>query len=379
LLNRIRKTSTVMFLFAAISLSCAAQEPFPGEPAQPSSPPAQQPPQGRSQIALPPPVPDDQINPPTIRVNTSVVLVPTLVEKSSGAVVYGLKPQDFKLLDNGVEQKVRVDEDQDTDPISLVICLQRGRDAPLEYDIFARLASLLELFTGQGRGEVALVVFDSRPVYLEGFDKDTTYIQRDLQQLPEGDGGAAILDAVGFSVDLLDHRPPDHRRVLLLISESRDHGSRNVTIPQLVERIGTSNTLVLSLAFSPSKAELIDWGRGNTDGGTELNLFAPLVMTINAMRKNTPKTLASLSGGEYAPFTRDKGFENRVAEVADHARNRYMLSFRPSDLTPGLHRIQVSLTQNYGVRIVARSSYWAVNDAAPDTPVNSPAATPAKP
>jgi hypothetical protein len=297
------------------------------------------------------------------------------VEKPGGAVVYGLKADDFKLLDNSVQQKVRVEEDLDSDPVSLVICIERGRDAPLEYDTFARLGPLLELFTGEGRGEVALVVFDSKPVFLQGFEKDTTYIERDLRQLPEGDGGAAILDAVGYSVELLENRPQNHRRVLLLISESRDHGSRHVTIPELVERIGTTNTLVLSLAFSPSKAELIDWGKGNTNGGSELNLLAPLMMTINAMRRNTPKTLASMSGGEYAPFTKERGFENRVAEVANHSRNRYMLSFRPTDLTPGLHTIQVSLTQNYGARVVARGSYWAVNDAAA-APTNSPTSSP---
>ena len=314
----------------------------------------------------------EQFAAPTIRVNTTVVLVPTLVEKSSGAVLYGLQPKDFTLLDNGVPQNVHVDEDLDSSPVSLVICVERGRDAALEFDKFAHLGPLLELFTGQDRGEVALVVFDSKPIFLEGFEKDTAYIQRDLQNLPPGDGGAAILDAAGFSIGLLENRPADHRRVLLLISETRDHGSHLVTIPQLVERIGTSNTLVLSLTFSPSTAELIDWGRGNTDGGTELNLMAPVVMAINAMRKNTPKALASMSGGEYAPFTREKGFEDRVAEVANHARNRYMLSFRPTDLTPGLHTIKVSLAENYGARVVTRNSYWAVNDAAPDPQSVSP-------
>ncbi|HTW47314.1 MAG TPA: hypothetical protein VMD92_05155, partial [Acidobacteriaceae bacterium] len=248
----------MLLLIAALCGSCAAQEPFPGEPA------AQQPPAQAQQPApvanLPPPVTESQLAPPTIRVNTSVVLVPTLVEKSSGGVVYGLQPKDFTLLDNGVPQIVHVDEDLDSSPVSLVICMERGRDAALEFDKFARLGPLLELFTGEDRGEVALVVFDSKPVYLEGFEKDTTYIQRDLQELPPGDGGAAILDAAGYSIGLLENRPADHRRVLLLISETRDHGSRVVTIPELVERIGTSNTLVLSLTFSPSKAELIDWG-----------------------------------------------------------------------------------------------------------------------
>jgi len=361
----------LLIIFSLAAPLCAAQQPFPGEPPsqpQPAQPqqqaepfpgePAQQPP---SQQPTPQDFPaDPNLNLPTFRVSTSVVIVPTLVEKASGEVFYGLKPQDFSVFDNGVEQKVHVDDDLDTQPVSLVVCLERGRDAPLEFDKIAKLGPLLELFTRNGRGDIALVAFDSRATWVEPFSQDTDSISHDLRQMPAGDGGAAILDAVGYSVNLLEQQPPDHRRVLLLISESRDHGSRHFNIPQLVERIGTSNTLVLSLVFSPSKAEIIDWGRGNAEGGSELNILAPLLMTMNAMRRNTPKTLAELSGGEYDPFTKEKGFEMRVAEVASHARNRYILSFHPTDPTPGLHSVQVKLTQDYGAHVVARNSYWAI-------------------
>ncbi len=342
-------------------------QPFPGEPQdqpqnQPQNPPAQtQPAQPSAQPRAPqyfPADPNEEM--PTFRVSTSVVIVPTLVEKSDGEVLYGLKPQDFSVFDNGVQQKVQVDDDLDTQPVSLVVCVERGRDAPLEFDKIGKLGPLLDLFMRNGQGQIALVAFDSRATWVEPFSQDTDTITHDLRQMPAGDGGAAILDAVGYSVNLLEQQPPDHRRVLLLISESRDHGSHHFNIPQLVERIGTSNTLVLSLVFSPGKAEIIDWGRGNTNGGTELNILAPLVMTVNAMRRNTPKALAALSGGEYDPFTREKGFETRVAEVASHARNRYILSFHPTDLTPGLHTIQVKLTQDYGAHVVARNSYWAI-------------------
>jgi VWFA-related protein len=309
-------------------------------------------------------VPTSQIEPPTIRVNTTVVLVPTLVEDRTGQVIYGLKPSDFLLLDNGAQQKVRVDEEMDTAPVSLVICIQRSRDATLEFDKFARLGPLLQLFTGGNLGEVALVAFDSKPVYLEGFQQDTSYIERDLQQLPEGDGGAAILDAVSFSLNLLESRPDDHRRVLLLISETRDHGSRHVSIPQLVERIGTTNTLVFSVSFSPSKAEMSDWAKGHSIGGSNIGLLAPVIMAANAMRRNVPKSLAEMSGGEYEPFSREKAFEDRISEAAKHARNRYLLSYAPSDPSPGLHTLQVKLTQNYAARVVARANYWAVNDSA---------------
>jgi len=352
---------TLGLLLAALPLA-RAQQPFPGEPAQaPAKPPTQQ-----AAPALPAP-PDANLNPPTFRVSTNLVVVPTLVEKPDGAIVYGLKPTDFALYDNGVQQKIQVDDDLDIQPVSLVVCVERGRDAPLEFSIIRHLGPLLDLFAGGNRGDVALVAFDSRPVWVDPFTSNTDLIAHDLIELPAGDGGAAIVDAVGYSVNLLEQQPANRRRVLLLISESRDHGSHRFNIPQLVQRIGTSNTLVLSLVFAPSKSEIINWARGNTGDGPELNMLAPLLMTVNAMRRNTPRTLAALSGGEYAPFTREKAFEKRVAEEANHARNRYILSFHPTDLTPGLHTIQVKLTQDYGARVIARNSYWMIRrDDGPD-------------
>jgi VWFA-related protein len=350
--------STVLLLLAHVSF---AQEPFPGEPA--NAP--QAPPQPAPQPAKP--VPDQDL-PPTIRVNTSVVLVPTLVEKASGEVVYGLTEKDFSVEDNGVKQNIHVDDDLDMEPVSLVVCIQRGRSSILEFEKIAKLGPLLDLFTAGGRGEAGLVVFDSKPLYLEAFTRDTTFITDDLHQLQPGDGGAAILDAVGYSIDLLEHRPPDHRRVLLLISESRDHGSRKVNEQELVQRIGTSNTLVLSLTYSPTKASLIEWGKGDPEGGAASSLIPLLMSAVAAMHKNAARQIAVMSGGEYAAFTKEKGFQDRVAELASHARNRYILSFRPTDLTPGLHTIQVKMNNDYNVRVVARTSYWAVNDVAGPSP-----------
>jgi VWFA-related protein len=347
----------VSMLTVALAVPLWAQQPFPGEPAQTQRQPAA----AKAATRQPVDPRDPDLYLPTFRVSTSVVLVPTLVEQADGEVLYGLKPKDFEVLDNGVPQKVQVDDDLDSQPVSLVVCVERGRDAPLEFDKIGKLGPLLQLFTGDGLGQAALVAFDSDPTWVEPFTDNSDAITSDLRNMPAGNGGAAILDAVGYSVNLLEQQPPDHRRVLLLISESRDHGSRHFNVPELVERIGTSNTLVLSLVFSPSKSEIINWGRGEPRvGAGDLNLLAPLMMTMNAMRRNAPKTLAELSGGEYDPFTKEKGFERDVAQVASHARNRYILSFHPTDVTPGLHTIVVKLTQDYGARVVARNSYWAI-------------------
>ncbi len=298
---------------------------------------------------------------PTFRVNTNLVLVPTLVEQKSGEVIYGLGADAFTLTDNGVPQKIHVDDDLDMTPVSLVVCLQKGRTSELQFAKFARLAPLLNLFLGNGNGEVTLVEFDSQIEFRESWTKDTDLLQNDLQGLEPGDGGAALLDAAGYSIDLLERRPADRRRILLLLSESRDHGSKLVSAPDLVERIGTSNTLVLSLTWSPAKAEFLDQ-LTNPGSGSLLSLA---VLAANAMKRNAAKSLAVMSGGEAASFTSEHAFEDRVSELASHARNRYMLSFHPTELTPGLHRLQVQLKNDLPAQVVARTDYWAVSQNDP--------------
>jgi len=233
--------------------------------------------------------------------------------------------------------------------------------AGLEYDKVAKLGPLLDLFLGDGRSEAALVGFDSTPQLVRDFTRSTEDLTDDLRHFATGDGGAAILDTVSYAVDLLQTQPKEYRRVLLLLSEERDHGSKHIKPDKLVERIGLSDVLVLSLTFSPSRAEILHDLKDNGDQRT-MSMMSTLLMAVQGMKKNVAKQIAIMSGGEYAPFTREKAFEDRVAEVSQHARNRYLLSFHPTDPSPGLHTLRVHLTQDYGAYIVARANYWALGD-----------------
>lgn len=332
-----------------------AQEPFPGEPAHLPKQTEQQ----QEQIYGPvhPPLPSQQ-DPGVLRVTSNLVLVPTLVEGKDGSIIYDLKASDFSVYDNGQLQQAQLDENMDSAPLSLMICVERGRDAPLVAEEIRQLGILLQLFAGGGQTQFALVTFDSAPTYRDGFSSNPSDVEQDLADMGPGDGGAAILDAVGFSLDVLEHQPANSRRVLLLVSETRDHGSVNMNIPSLVQRIGQSNTLVLSLGFSPAGAELRNWGHGGGFHGVP-DLLAPLMMTYNAMRKNVPKTLAEMTGGEYMSFGNDKHFQMNVLSMANHVYNRYLLSFAPTSNTPGLHHLRVDLNNGIKARVIARASYWA--------------------
>src|ERR1035437_6808831 len=307
------------------------------------------------------PLPKAHTETTTLRVRANEVLVPTLVEKPGGGIVYGLKPVDFVLEDNGVPQKIRVQEEMDTAPVALVVAVELGGVSVLEFDKLAKLGPLLDLFLSDGRGQAALVGFDSKPHLIRDFTHSSEDLNEALKSLQPGNGGDAILDTVSYAVDLLQSQPKEYRRVLLLISEERDHGSKHTKPEQLIRKIGGSDVLVLSVSFSPARAELLHDIKDNGDNRT-MNMISTLFMVVQAFKKNVAKEVAHMSGGEYTTFTGDKGFEKRVVESAKHARNRYLITFSPSDPTPGLHTIRVRTAQDYGARIVARANYWRVQE-----------------
>jgi len=76
--------------------------------------------------------------------------------------------------------------------------------------------------------------------------------------------------------------------VLLLISEERDHGSKHTKPAQLIEKIGQSDVLVLSVSYSPVSAEL---AHDIKDSGDDrmMSMVSALFMVVQAFKKNVAK------------------------------------------------------------------------------------------
>jgi VWFA-related protein len=219
---------------------------------------------------------------------------------------------------------------------------------------------MLNPILNQPQNQVALLVFDSQITLVQDFTNSSDAIEHGLSELRKGDGGAAILDAVEYSVKLLTKA--DHRqRVLLLISETRDHGSHSATIDSVVSRIGATNTVVYALPFSPSMSQVLDTERGRNRDETRpyFDLLAPMLMARQAMRKNIPQSIASMTGGEYQLFKSRKSFESDLTDFTNHLHSRYLLSFAPREPQPGLHRLSVRMKTPADFTVLARDSYWA--------------------
>ncbi len=297
----------------------------------------------------------------TLRTQSNIVLVPTTIQTKHGDMLYGLKQDQFVVEDNGVPQTAHLDEDTDSLGLSLVVVIQCSRSAGWEFPKLSGLITMIDAITGDAPREVAIVTYASAPLLLGKFSNSIDSTARALSQLEpcQDDPDAATLDAVDYAARLLDARKNHYRHAILLISETRDHGSLKKPA-QVIAALGRTNTVVDSVAFGPGKTEVLnDLKYGGGSGPIGL-----LVMAVNALKKNASKELAALSGGEYINFTTQKGFDEGLHQLSNHVHNYYLLSFTPhaeanGEPSPGMHRIRVRIPDYPDANVRFRESYFA--------------------
>ncbi len=308
-------------------------------------------------IAQNPPASGDQSY--TLRTESNIVLVPTTIQTKHGDIIYGLKQDQFVVEDNGVPQTVHLDEDTDALGLSLVVVVQCSRAAGWEYPKLNGLGTMIDDIAGGAPREVAVVTYGSAPLLLGKFSDNVDVMARALAQLePCDDPDASTLDAVAYATKLLDARKNHYRHAILLISETRDHGSTKKPA-EVIAALGRTNTVVDSVAFGPGKTEVLnDLKYGGGSGPIGL-----LVMAVNALKKNAAHELAALSGGEYINFTTQKGFDAGLHQLSNHVHNYYLLSFQPHGVNgepvSGMHTIRVKVPDYPDAHVRFRESYFA--------------------
>jgi VWFA-related protein len=350
---------------------------------------------------------------PTISSQSTLVLVPALVrEKKSGQLVFTLKADDFVLTDDGIPQKLHLEEDTGGEPLALVVDIEGGGAGAAQLFKDTAIATMLDSIVGGVPHKIAVVGYDSSPVLVTDFTPSADQAANGIAALikdDNGDAGAATLDSIGFSIDLLRKQPLEYRRAILLISETNDRGSK-LSLDEALHAISDTNTAIYSIGFSSVAADLGHnsvkalgdstpgpahgcMSRDPSDPNVDLSknaaeqaygcleLLAPPLALARAafiaireeLRKNIPETVAKLTGGEYFKYGSEKNLERDLHTISNHIPNRYVLSFQPQSPHPGFHLIELKAPGYVGLEISARNGYWADTTA---PPANQPGKTP---
>lgn len=157
------------------------------------------------------------------RTSVDVVVAPVIVRDRDGHYVHGLQPTDFRLFDNGKEQNIKVDVA--FQPISMVIAVQANASAEPVLPKIQKIAPMIQPILLGEQGEAAVLAFDHRLDLKQEFTSDPDKIAAALKSIKPGSTTSRVVDAVNRGAFLLRSRPANRRRVLLLISETRDYGS----------------------------------------------------------------------------------------------------------------------------------------------------------
>jgi VWFA-related protein len=304
---------------------------------------------------------------PIIKATSTLVAVPTLVRLPSGEFVKQLNAKRIELFDNGIRQKVKLEEPANR-PLAVVVLMQVSGPDAVQFQNYRRLPELLNSVIGQSAHEVMLVTFDSRPRATWHFPARSDGVEYALTHPVAGDDGAAILDAVDYVIDLLQQEAGDFRRVVLLLSQAQDEES-GTSAEEVVRRLGKGNTSVYSLTFTAPKSSGKFRSKNRVarpasfpPGGQMdevVDMSTPLGVALKALRTNTAEELAALSGGAHLKFTDEPNFEKQLSAIADDIHNRFMLSFQPDSHQPGFHTLSVRVAgPKSQLSILARTSYW---------------------
>lgn len=321
-----------------------------------------------------------------------MVLVPALVIGSNGKPVFTLKADDFRVTDDGIEQPLKLDPDTGGEPLALVVAVETGGEGARKLGALRGLGGVLSALIGAVPHRIAIVKFDSSPSVEQPFTSSVDAAAEALRDLEPGDKGAAIFDALAYSVFLLRSAPEGYRRAILLISETLDRGSRT-QLEDTLRQISDTNTAIYTVAFSSlktdSKREAAHIWRDDTPGPAHgcmakdpdaegvsdnrwmqgfdcLGLLAPplrlaklaAMASVESLERNAPETVARLTGGGYFKFEDNRSLVRDLVALSNQLPNRYVLSFQPQAPHAGFHAVELRLKNYPSLRVSARSGYW---------------------
>jgi len=331
---------------------------------------------------------------PRFEVRSPLVLVPVSVKDDKGRFVNDLEASEFLVFDNGRPQKATVDTtDTGVAPIALVVAVQSSGISAAVIEKARKIGVMIRPMVTGERGAAALVSFDQKVNWLQNFTNDEDALDVAFGQLrpftrPGEDKEACLLDAVHESIERL-RAIPTARRVLLLISESRDRGSETTLEAATVEAqaagvaVYALNYSALKTAFTsklpvaaPRRAlkpkmpeDVLGWVNGMPPGKNnpwpkrlppeqQVDAISAIGELLRLGKTNTTEALTKATGGATLSFSKQKALEDAIQRFGTELHSQYVISFAPDAPSPGHHRIEVRLKRPAGMQVNARPGYW---------------------
>jgi VWFA-related protein len=322
----------------------------------------------------------------SIRVKVDLVSMPAVVHNGKGALVLDLEKKDFRIFDDGVEQRVE-DFEMGGAPISMAIVVETSSRIQALLPEIRRTGILFtQTVLGEG-GDATVIGYNDEVDKLLDFTSDDDAIENTIKNLQQGTTGAKLYDALAEAVAALRDRPIERRRVIVTLAEAVDSGSES-KLGQVLRDAQQSNIIVYSVGLSSTSAQVRGpqkqagapaatppgtFGLPPAPGTIEtpdtdalrsgnVDLLALAVWTVQhatAPIREHPLEVADIAtGGLYQSTIRDQSIEPAIDAIGGELHAQYTLTYRPTGVgTTGYHEIKVEVKPR-GLKVRSRPGYY---------------------
>ena len=326
-------------------------------------------------------------SPATIRVQSYLVTVPVTVIDKSGEFVSDLDEKDFKVLDNGATQHIER-FDISTDPIAVVIVVQTTDSVGSLLGQVQPLGPLFSDLLIAPNGEAAVLSYSDQVRELLSFSGDRDRLKATLESLKSLGSKPRLNDAMMRGLELLETRPKQERRIMVVFSDGSDRGSES-SEPDVVRRATADGTTIFGVELSRTQAALRDKpDQGHPMDPQDANIARPLPPGVAPTSTNSTNTWGSAgptvgadvlaaagrqalskviktsldvytryTGGVYYTHWSESTLQDQLNRICSEVHTQYEIAYVPSNLADsGFHAIRVQLDKP-GLRVRTRAGY----------------------
>src|SRR5271163_2437762 len=343
-----------------------------------------------------PPRPGQQVQQPPenakLKVQVALVNLPVTVRDGKGEMVNNPDAKDFRITDNGVEQKIS-HFDLGGDPVSLLVLIETSSRIDPILPEMHRTGILLTQTVMGPEGEAAVVGFNDGVDKLQDFTTDADAIENVVTQLQTGTSGLKLYDAMAIGVDMLaSHMPqptvddPGRRRVMLVLSETVDAGSE-AKLGEVLRKAQLANIVIYSVGLSTTRSEMksekhkgpdpiappgistlpappgtVQVPPGEVSSSSGVDLLGIAIAAVehvdNKVKDHAMDVACVATGGTHLSTFKNRSIENAIDEIGGELHSQYTISYAPAGANgTGYHEIKVQVDRK-NLKVRTRPGYY---------------------
>jgi Ca-activated chloride channel family protein len=249
---------------------------------------------------------------PAIKLTTDLVSLNVLVTDDGGRAVLGLKKEDFKIYENGVEQPIAFFSAEEA-PVSWGLILDRsGSMMGMMRDVYRAAVHVID--EGTDQDEMFIAIFNKRIELVTAFISDKHKLEKSILGL-RADGETALWDAVAYGLDRIK-LGKNRKKVLVVITDGQDNASK-LNFRELIDLAEEAEVLIYPV------------GMFESEGGMMRSLPQ---LRISRDYPDVELDRLAKATGSLAHFPRDiEECKQSMKEIAREVSQQYSIGYYPTN------------------------------------------------